>query len=172
VQIIRTEQSSAGTLPTTGAWFAVPKKEGLPTVDTLVTDPLRTDYLEAYTILEDSPKMSSVLSRRILADLLKDYASKDNFSLAARINGFIEDPKHPSRLKENLHYLREMGDFGAHTQTDGQQEIIPVTKDEAEWTLKVIADLFDYFIVAPKKDEDMRNAFAMKIADAGRRPIS
>jgi hypothetical protein len=116
--------------------------------------------------------MSSVLSRRILADLLKDYAAKDNFSLKARIDGFIADPKHPSRLKDNLHYLREMGDFGAHTQTDGQREIIPVTEEEAEWTLKIIADLFDYFIVAPKKDEAMRKAFAQKIADAGRKPIT
>jgi hypothetical protein len=29
--------------------------------------------------------------------------------------------------------------------------------------------MFVYFIVAPKKDEEMRNAFATKIADAGRK---
>jgi hypothetical protein len=37
--------------------------------------------------------------------------------------------------------------------------------------LKIIADLFDYFIVAPQKDEDIRKAFDKKMADANRKPI-
>ena len=49
--------------------------------------------------------------------------------------------------------------------------IIDVDKSEAEWSLKVVADLFDYFIIAPKKDEEQRKAFDKKIADANRKPI-
>jgi hypothetical protein len=37
--------------------------------------------------------------------------------------------------------------------------------------LKVVNDLFDYFIVAPAKDAEQRKAFDKKIADANRKPI-
>jgi hypothetical protein len=151
---------------------------------------MRKDYAEAHIILDDSPRMSAVLSRRILADLLKKYDGATQFGLTARINAFIGNTGHPSRLRENLHYLREIGDFGAHTQTKQsvpdpataqpdanttgtlqEEEIIDATKEEAEWTLKVVADLFDYFIVAPKTDEALRQAVDKKLLDAGRKPI-
>jgi hypothetical protein len=67
--------------------------------------------------------------------------------------------------------LREIADFSAHTQTDQDDEIINVTLEEAQWTLKIVADLFDYFIVAPKKDEELRTAFDKKIEAAGRKRI-
>jgi Domain of unknown function (DUF4145) len=140
-----------------------------------VTDPLRKDYIEAYTILDDSPRMSAVLSRRILADLLKKYAGLTQFNLEQRIDKFIENTNHPRRLRENLHYLREMGNFAAHTQeqqTPTDPVIIDVGKDEAEWTLNIVSDLFDYFIVAPAKDAERRKGFDKKIADAGRKPIN
>lgn len=109
---------------------------------------------------------------------------------------FIQDKSHPRRLRENLHYLREMGNFGAHTQeqampSSGSQPapaaagtaapvpaqppagiIIDVEKPEAEWTLKVVADLFDYFIIAPAKDAEQRREFDKKIAAANRKPIT
>jgi hypothetical protein len=169
----------------TQTWFAVPKVKCPPNLDPLVTDPWRKDYIEAHTILDDSPRMSSVLSRRILADLLKQYAGLDQFNLEQRIDAFVSDTKHPRRIRENLHYLREMGNFGAHTQEQAPAAagavaapqpavdpvIIDVEKSEAEWSLKVVADLFDYFIVAPEKDAQLRKAFDKKIADADRKPI-
>jgi hypothetical protein len=109
------------------------------------------DYVEAKVILADSPRMSAVLSRRILADLLKKYAGLTNFKLSDRINAFINNPAHPSRIKQNLHYLREIADFGAHTMTDSEDRVINATADEAEWTLKVVDDLFDYSSLALKR---------------------
>ena len=175
VQILRVETPRApGEPPRPETWIAVPKRKGLPVVDLLVPNQMREDYLEAWTILEASPRMSSVLSRRILADLLKKNSGAKQFSLAQRIDVFVGDTHHPSRLRENLHYLREIGDFSAHTQEepngpqaavaaaapDNQEasatsdtRVINVTKEEAEWTLKIVADLFDYFIVAPEKDK-------------------
>lgn len=177
VQVIRQDatRASPGVKPTTHSsetWLAVPKIRALPSIDALVSEALKRDYVEAFTILDDSPRMSSVLSRRILADLLKQYARAEQYTLAAKIDAFIQDSQHPSRLRDNLHYLREMGDFSAHTQQDEEQRVIDVTREEAEWTLKVIADLFDYFIVAPTKDERLRQSFDKKLEAAGRKPIS
>ena len=122
-------------------WIALPKKGALPKIDPLMPAPMRQDYIEAWRILEDSPRMSSVLSRRILADLLKNYAGKTQYGLKQQIDAFVEDSQHPSRIRENLHYLREMGDFSAHTQQEQTQPeearpVIDVTPREAEWTLK------------------------------------
>jgi hypothetical protein len=165
------------------SWIALPKRPNLPVVHQLITDPFRKDYLEAWIILDDSPRMSAVLSRRLLADLLEKYANLKQFRLEDRIDELIKDTRHPLWIRENLHYLREAGNFGAHTQQDKtavspatptipvDPPIIDVSKDEAQWTLRVIADLFEYFIVAPQKDKEMRTAMDKKLAGAGRKPI-
>jgi hypothetical protein len=182
--VIQITRSEANQSPPTETWIALPKRQAIPLLHPLVTDPFRKDYLEAWTILEDSPRMSAVLSRRLLADLLEKYASLSQFSLAQRIDGFIKDARHPLWIRQNLHYLREVGDFGAHTQQDktaaasattqtsADPVIINVDKPEAEWTLKIIDDLFEYFIVAPQKDKDMRTAIDKKLADASRKAIT
>jgi len=116
--------------------------------------------------------MSSVLSRRILGDLLEHYAQIKNNSVAKQIDIFSADTAHPRRLREGLHHFREVGDFAAHTQTDEQtNEIIDVDRDEAEWTLDRVDGLFDYFIVGPKQEAERLAAMDKKIADAGRKKI-
>jgi hypothetical protein len=137
-----------------------------------VTDPWRKDYLEAAAILVASPRMSAVLSRRILGDLLEQYADLTQFRLEDRVDAFIADVNRPREIRENLHYFREIANFGAHTQKDDQQEIIDVTEQEAEWTLDVLDSLFEHFIVAPARDESIRESIAAKIEKAGRDPIT
>lgn len=171
-------------------WLGLPKHKAPPAIDlSLIPAAMKKDYLEAFTILEDSPRMSAVLSRRILADLLKKYDHATQFNLTARINAFESNTHHPSRLRESLHYLREIGDFAAHTQTDQaaatptpsaaapatsipfEEVVIDATKEEAEWTLKVVSDLFDYFISAPARDEALKQAMDQKIKAANRKPL-
>jgi hypothetical protein len=151
-------------------WIARPRGDSRP-IDPLVSDPIRTDYLEAAAILDISPRMSAVLSRRILADLLEQHAGQTQFSLEGRVDGFVQDDSHPSYLRENLHHLREIANFGAHTQKDVRSEIIDVDRDEAEWTLDILDSLFDYFIVAPERNRAIREQFDKKIDAAGRKPL-
>jgi hypothetical protein len=110
IQITRIEATGQAT------FIALPKHSALPVLNSLIVDPWRKDYLEAWKILEDSPRMSAVLSRRILGDLLAKYAGMKQYGFTSRIDAFIKDSKHPLPVRQNLHYLREMGDFGAHTQ--------------------------------------------------------
>jgi hypothetical protein len=152
-------------------WFARPQSARRP-IEPEVPEPFRTDYLEAAAILDLSPRMSAVLSRRILADLLEQYAGQKQHSLEERIDNFINDTKHPRPIRENLHHFREIANFGAYTQKNDQAEIIDVSRDEAEWTLDILDRLFDYFIVDPEKNRKMREGFDKKLGDAGRRPIS
>lgn len=153
-------------------WFAVPKRNVPPVVNRLVPGSMARDFREACLILEESPRMSAILSRRILADLLKEYAHCSQYKLASRIDAFMKDAGHPARHRENLHYLRELGDFSAHTMTDTEGNIIDVSQEEAAWTLEVVANLFKYFIVEPKKDAAMRAQIDAKLKQAGRKPIN
>jgi Domain of unknown function (DUF4145) len=192
VQVTRIVSLGGGQHPLQETWFAVPKHKAPPNIDlSLVSESMKEDYLQAYVILEDAPRMSAVLSRRILSDLLKKYDGANQYGTAARIDKFSENLHHPSRLRENLHYLREIADFGAHTQVDKtrakteaeaeiaqgeevcwEDVIINASKEEAEWTLKVVGDLIDYFIIAPAKDKLLREQFDKKIEAAGRKKLS
>ena len=153
-------------------WWAVPRKGAQRRIDPLVQGHLRRTYLEATTILDGSPRMSAVLSRSLLADLLKQYAGRSERDLGERIRNFLEDDKHPTHVKKNLNRLREMGNFGAHTQIDqATGEVIDVDGIEAEFALDVIDGLFNYFIVAPETSEQIGIAFDRKVEKAGRKPI-
>jgi hypothetical protein len=128
-------------------------------------------YRQAAAILGESPSASAVLSRRVLADLLEKYAGRDEFNLEARIDEFNKDPAHPSALRDNRHYLREIGNLGAHTQEDDQANLLDVEYEEAEWTLDIVDRLLDYFIVGPARDEEMRTKMDGKFSAAGRKPL-
>ncbi len=139
----------------TVTWLARPRAVGRA-IDPLVKEPFRTDYLEAAAILDLTPRMSAVLSRRILADLLEEYAGLKQFGLKERIDEFSSDISHPSQLRENLHHFREIANFGAHTQKDDQAEILEVERGEAEWTLDLLDRLFELHRRARERSKDAR----------------
>jgi hypothetical protein len=181
------EQRPKGWIDGTGAplmgtdtWFARPRfGESKRPIHSLVKDPYRTDYLEATALLDISPRMSAVLARRILGDLLKDFAGKKHWSLTARIRAFIKDGTHPSSLTTNLDHLREIADFGSHTQEaeaeseTGEMEtvIIDADRDDAEWTLDLVDRLFDYLIVTPSRDEEMKQKWDDNIRRTKRKEL-
>jgi uncharacterized protein DUF4145 len=140
-------------------------------VDPAVPARLRDDFIEAAALLDLSPRMSAVLARSILADLLEEYAGHKQFSLADRIDSFNRNTDHPRALRENLHHFREVADLGAHTKRSDQGNYIKVDRDEAEWTLGLVQRLFDSLIVTPAADEKMRFAIDTKLKAANRRPI-
>jgi Domain of unknown function (DUF4145) len=158
---------------TTETWLVHPRHASRP-VDPLVLEKapdLATDYAEAVAVLGISHRMSAVLARSILADLLERYAGLTDYGLADRVNKFIADDHRPSDLRQHLHYLREIADFGAHTQKNDQFERIKIDQDEAEWTLTIIERLFDHFIIAPATAERLRQGMDAKLEAAGRKPI-
>lgn len=153
-------------------WVVLPRRFTRH-VNPLVPEQYADDYRQAAAILDDSPKASAGLARRVLADLLADYGKYTQFQLSARIDAFVKDPNNPSALRQHLHYLREIADFGVHTQKDSTTGvIIDVEVGEAEWCLDVLDRLFDYFIIGPQRDDKMRTAFDEKLAQAGRKPIA
>lgn len=174
VRVHQSRLSFIGSAPVevdTQTWTARPRDGASRSVDPLVPEPYRSDFIEAAGILNRSPRMSAVLSRSILADLLEQYAQKTHYNLADRIDSFNADTSHPRRLRENLHYLREIADLSAHTKKNDQAVVVAVEAAEAEWTLEVVERLFDYFIVSSAKDAAIRDAVDQKLKDTARKPI-
>jgi hypothetical protein len=144
-------------------WLAVPRKRAPRPIDPFIPEEFSKPYIRASLILEDAPDMSGGLSRRILQDLLEKFAGRSEYKLEERIDKFIEDSAHPSHVKENLHHLRDIGNFAAHTKANKETgEIVEVGHKEAEWTLDVIDGLFEYFIVGPEKNRQRRVAWDQK----------
>ena len=153
------------------SWLVIPAKPTPPVIDSLVEDPYKTDYREASAILDDSHRMSAVLSRKMLTELLAQYAGLDQHNLKDAIDAFNKDTRHPRHIRKNLHMVRTMGNVVVHIKKDTEGQVLEVTKEEAEWTLKVIEDLFSYFIIEPKKSEQARSKFSQKLEDAGEKPL-
>ena len=154
----------------TRTWNARPRASTRP-IDRAVPEPFRTDYLEAAGILEQTPRMSAVLSRKIVFDLLEQYASIAEYTLKKSLDKFVPDTTHPARIRENLQHLREIGDFGAHTQKDGVGQVIEVSRVDAEWTLDLIDGLFDYFIIEPSRHQKLRASWDENLREAKRTAI-
>jgi hypothetical protein len=157
---------------TTEVWTARPRfGESKRQIAAEVPEPFRTSYLEAAALLDISPRMSAVLSRSILADLLEKCLDLTDYGLNERINKFRETSGEPQRLRDGAHHFREIGDFGSHTQKNDQDQAIPVDREDAEWMLGYLDRFLDYYVVSPAKDSEVLGKWDKNIADAGRRPI-
>lgn len=154
-------------------YVAYPRNATSRTGPPEVPEPLRSDYAEAVAILDRSPQASAALARRIVQQVLTEQGGYAQGSLARQIDAFAGDERTPSALRDNLHYLREIGNFAAHPiKSERTGEILPVERGEAEWALEVVDALFDHYFVVPARNEARRREFDDRIDDAGRASIS
>jgi hypothetical protein len=139
-----------------------------------VPESMRRDYDEAGAILDLSHRMSAVLARKVVSDILKKYANRDENRLTNQIDKFLEQAGLPSAISSGLHHVREAADMSAHTQeeeTDDGRAVIDIDREEAEWTLDFVQRLFDYLIIQPARDDAIKARIEDKSARAGRRPF-
>jgi hypothetical protein len=82
-----------------------------------VPNPYRQDFIEADLVLPISPKASAALSRRIIQALLRDLAHTKAKDLRDQIDEVIASKRLPSYIAEDLHAVRNVGNFATHGQT-------------------------------------------------------
>lgn len=127
------------------------------------------DYIEAASVLADSPKASAALSRRCLQHVIHDKAGIKRRDLATEIQELIDSNALPSWLSESIDAVRTIGNFAAHPiKSTSSGEIVSVEPGEAEWTLDVLDGLFDFYFVQPEILRRKREALTSKLADAGK----
>lgn len=148
-----------------------PKSASRPAAPAEVPAELAEDFNEACAVIEDSPKASAALSRRCLQGILRmnGYTQKD---LAPAIDAILQAKQLPSFLADSLDSVRNVGNFAAHPMKDTNTgAIVPVEPHEAEWNLEVLEGLFDFFYVAPAKEQKKRDALNAKLAGANKPPM-
>jgi uncharacterized protein DUF4145 len=134
-----------------------------------VTDPYKQDFIEACKVLEDSPKASAALSRRCLQAILRDKAGTKSKDLFDQIEEVINSGKVPSHICEDLHAVRQVGNFAAHTmKSTTTGAILDVEPGEAEWNLDVLDLLFDFYFVQPAISAKRKADLNKKLKEAGK----
>lgn len=134
-----------------------------------VVDPYKQDFIEACKVLQDSPKASAALSRRCLQAILKDKAGTKSKELYDQIEEVINSGKLPSHIAEDLHAVRQVGNFAAHTmKSTVTGAILDVEPGEAEWNLDVLELLFDFYFVQPAISAKRKAELNKKLKEAGK----
>ncbi|MPS71704.1 MAG: DUF4145 domain-containing protein [Chryseobacterium sp.] len=127
------------------------------------------DYEEAVKVLSASPKASAALTRRLLQNILREEFNIKEKSLVKEIEHFINRTDIPSYIADAVDAVRQIGNIAAHPSKDlNTGEIVPVEKNEAEWLIEVIEQLFDFVFIQPKKLEKRKQELNLKLEKLGK----
>lgn len=125
---------------------------------------IRTDFREAASILELSPRASAALGRRLMEHILLEQGAPSSKNLYEQ----IEWAKHnglPSYLSSQLDQIRKIGKFAAHAKRNSDTgEILDVSLDEAEGVLIAIELLCDFYYVLPATSAARQSQIDGKLA--------
>ena len=128
-----------------------------------------TDFAEACNVLPISAQASAALSRRCLQHTLVNYGGATGSDLQKQIENFISTKNPPSYIADQLHAVRQIGNFAAHPQKDlVTGEILPVEPGEAEWNIEVLQSMFDFQFVKPAQQAKRIKEFNEKLKAAGK----
>lgn len=113
---------------------------------------IRSDYEEAYSILDLSPKASATLSRRCLQGMIRDFWGITKGNLYEEINEL--KGKIPKTQWDAINAVRSIGNIGAHMEKD-INIIIDVDPGEAEKLINLIELLIEKWYIARHDEEQL-----------------
>ena len=103
--------------------------------------------------------------------LIRKAQADANAKLAPQIDEVLRLKSLPGYISQNLDAVRNFGNFGAHPVFTAIGEVVKVEPNEAEWTLDIIDDLFDFYYVKPAQAAAKRAALDAKLKQAGKPPM-
>lgn len=134
-----------------------------------IPDKYKEDFIEALVLVNQSPKASAALSRRLLQSLLTEVGKVKDGSLSKQIEEFCSLKDIPSIVAESVDAIRLVGNFAAHPMKDKNTGgIVQVEPGEAEWSLDVLRGLFDYFFIQPARLQRRKNDLNTKLQALGK----
>jgi len=137
-----------------------------------VPDVFAEDFNQACLILYDSPKAAAALARRCLQHILREKGGVKKGNLSKEIDEVIDSNKLPSDICEQLDAVRNYGNFAAHAEENiATGEIIAVEPSEAEWTLNILEELFDFYFVRPERIKRKKDGLNAKLSSVGKPPM-
>jgi len=129
-----------------------------------IPEKYKNDFLEAYSIIDYSPKASAALSRRVVQMIIREEFGIKKKSLAEEIQNFIQSKDIPTYLQDAIDAIRQIGNLAAHPiKNENTGQITEVEPGEAEWLIEVLESLFDFTFVQPKRLEERKNKLEEKL---------
>ena len=113
---------------------------------------IRSDYEEACSIINLSPKASATLSRRCLQGMIRDFFQVSKANLFEEINA-IKD-KIPTEQWAVLDGLRRIGNIGAHMERDINL-IVDIEPGEAQKLIKLIELLLQQWYIERHNQQEL-----------------
>jgi hypothetical protein len=119
-----------------------------------------------------APRQRLLSEGVVCRNLLRDFVKVKPGNLADEIQQVIDSGKLPSDLSESIDAIRNVGNFAAHPlKSQNSGAILDVEPNEAEWTLDVLEELFDFYFVRPAQLKKKKAALDQKLKDAGKPPM-
>lgn len=136
--------------------FTYPPYTGI-TLPDYIPEAIRTDYVEACSILDASPKASATLSRRCLQGMIRDFWGVKAKNLVDEID-LIKDKISADEYRV-LNGIRRLGNIGAHMEKD-VNTIVDIDPGEAQKLIKVLELLFkDWYIARHDRNKLYQEIF-------------
>jgi hypothetical protein len=155
-----------------GEWRIWPRAASRP-IPPEVPEPYAGNFREACLVLPDSTNASAAISRRCLQSLLVNEGEAKKGRLEDQIKEVVASKQLRPQLADNLHYVRKVGNLAAHeTKNKHTGEVVDATQEEAEWLIEVIEGMFDHYFVEPRREQDRREKFDARIAEAKGQPAA
>jgi uncharacterized protein DUF4145 len=138
-----------------------------------VPEALHRDFMEAQRVLESSPDASAMFSRRCLQRIIEQKFGITRKNLHQEIEAVAALNALPSTLAQDLHVIKEVGNFAVHpSKSLHPDQVVDTEPGEALWLLEILDALFDFAFVAPIKAAERRQALNEKLVGAGRKPLA
>lgn len=132
----------------------------------------RSDFQEADMLLDISPNASAALSRRCLQSILHNEFNIEKNDLYKEIQEYLDTIRPPGQIANLTDAIRHIGNMSAHAWKNRvTDEIIDVEPEEAELSLSVLHQMFDFHFVQPKRVGTVIEQINAKRQAAGRKPI-
>jgi len=142
-------------------WRLIPESSA-KVLPAYIPQPIVSDYREACSIVEKSPKASATLARRCLKGMIRDFHKVSKDRLVDEINA-IKAQVDPLTW-EAIDAVRSIGNIGAHMEKNINL-IVDVDEGEAQELIKLIELLIDDWYVA-RYNRQVQLASVMKIKAA------
>jgi hypothetical protein len=117
-----------------------------------IPEAIRSDYEEACSIVNLSPKASATLSRRCLQNMIRDFWGISRHRLIDEINELQE--KVPATQWKVIDSLRRIGNIGAHPEADVNL-IIDINHGDAQKLIQVIELLIKQWYIERHEQEQL-----------------
>lgn len=131
-----------------------------------------SDFREADMLLDISPNASAALSRRCLQSILNNHFEIKKEDLFKEIQEYLDTIRPPSQIANLIDAIRHIGNMSAHAWKNRvTDEIIDVEPEEAELSLSVLHQMFDFHFVQPQRVGKVIEQINAKRQAAGKKPI-